>query len=57
LKSAHHTAFGPVACASGWVRGGTWRRRRRGTTKPAAVSNSPTVLGAGQTCSGWVEHR
>src|SRR5208337_1615210 len=47
LKSAHHTRFGPSACAKGSVYGAVFRRFLRATTNPSRFSNSPTVLAAG----------
>src|SRR5258707_8261108 len=52
LKSAHHTRFGPSACASGALYGAVRTRFLRGTTKPSRCSSAPMVLAAGQLRPG-----
>ena len=52
LKSAHHTRFGPSACASGSLYGAVFRRFLRATTKPSRFNNSPIVLAAGHSRPG-----
>src|ERR1700756_1809142 len=52
LKSAHHTRFGPFACANGSVYGATRRRFRRVTTSPSRFNSAPIVLAAGHFLPG-----
>jgi len=53
LKSAHHTRFGPSACARGSRYGAVFRRCLRATTNPSRFSNSPIVLAAGHLRPAW----
>ena len=52
LKSAHHTRFGPSACASGSLYGAVRRRFRRATINPSRFNSAPIVLAAGHTRPG-----
>ena len=57
LKSAHHTRFEALACASGSRYGSVRRRFLRATTSPARLTISPIVLVAGHLRPGWSRSR